>query len=116
MISPTKYVNIYNSDHVQSKCVRKLANNSKTSLYSIDFEEAGAIGGMKERVSWIPPAEQGANRPSAGGEIRIGSITLQVVPGDLIKERTDAIVNGTNNNLDFSMGSVSYFLPPVLEG
>ena len=90
-----------------SKCVRKLTNNFKTSPYSVDFEGAGAVGGTKEQVSWTPSA--GANRPSAGGEMHIGSITLQVVPGDLIKERTDAIVNGTNNNLDFSMGIVSYF-------
>ena len=39
-----------------------------------------------------------------GGEIKIGSITLQVVPGDITKERTDAIVNGTNQRLDITQG------------
>ena len=64
---------------------------------------------MKEPVTWTPPARQDASRSTEGGEIRIGSITLQVVPGDITQERTDAIVNGTNNNLDFSMGSVSLY-------
>ena len=61
---------------------------------------------MREQVTWTPSAGQNANRLSEGGEIRIGSITLQVVPGDIVQERTDAIVNGTNNDLDFSKGSV----------
>ena len=39
-----------------------------------------------------------------GGEIQIGSITLQVVPGDITQETTDAIVNGTNPRLDMTLG------------
>ena len=34
-----------------------------------------------------------------GGEIQIGSINLQVVSGDIIQEKTNAIVNGTNRYL-----------------
>ncbi len=52
---------------------------------------------------------------SGGGEIEIGKVFLQVVNGDITKETTDAIVNGTNNTLDFSIGmqtlSVSVMMP-----
>ena len=44
-----------------------------------------------------------------GGEIKIGSIRLQVVPGDITKEGTDAIVNGTNPDLDMSQGTVCHY-------
>ena len=43
-------------------------------------------------------------------EIQIGSITLQIVPGDITQETTDAIVNGTNPRLDFSSSEYSYAL------
>ena len=39
-----------------------------------------------------------------GGEIKISSILLQVVPGNIVNETTDAIVNGTSENLDLSKG------------
>lgn len=39
-----------------------------------------------------------------GGEIQIGSICLQVVSGDLTRETTEAIVNGTNSELDIKQG------------
>ena len=48
-----------------------------------------------------------------GGEIKIGSIRLQVVSGDITKEKTDAIVNGTNRHLDISSGKdleLNYFI------
>ena len=49
-----------------------------------------------------------------GGEIQIGTIRLQVVPGDITQETTDAIVNITNAQLRFSLGSyldhIPYFL------
>ena len=40
-----------------------------------------------------------------GGEIQIGSIRLQVVSGDITKEKTDAIVNGTNRQLEVWKGN-----------
>ena len=36
--------------------------------------------------------------------ISIGSINVDVVHGDLTKERTDAIVNSSSNTLDMSGG------------
>ena len=45
-----------------------------------------------------------------GAEIQIGSITLQVVPGDITQETTDAIVNGTNSRLDFTSSRYIIFL------
>ena len=39
--------------------------------------------------------------------ISIGSINVDVVHGDLTKERTDAIVNGSNNTLDLPGGVLS---------
>ena len=39
-----------------------------------------------------------------GGEIQIDNIMLQVVAGDITQEKTEAIVNGTNKDLDLTMG------------
>ena len=36
--------------------------------------------------------------------INIGSINVDVVHGDLTKERTDAIVNSSNSSLDLTQG------------
>ena len=41
---------------------------------------------------------------SGEGGIRIGSICLQVAQGDITQEKTDAIINGTNADLDISKG------------
>ncbi len=43
-------------------------------------------------------------RVGSGGEMKIGNVTLQVLPGDITTETTDAIVNSTNNRLDLSIG------------
>ena len=53
----------------------------------------------------MPPVSPGQHVSTGeGGEIKIGSIRLQVVSGDITKEKTDAIVNGTNRHLDTSSG------------
>ena len=60
----------------------------------------GAVGG--DRRDEFDVIRHTPYRPVAadeGGEIQIGSITLQVVSGDITHERTDAIVNGTNKYL-----------------
>ena len=41
-----------------------------------------------------------------GGEIKIGSILLQVGLGKIEKETTDLIVNGTSEKLDLSEGNL----------
>ncbi len=64
----------------------------------IDDPVEGAKGGVDMEDSMEVGPE------TSGDEIQIGSITLQVVSGDIIQEKTDAIVNGTNRDLDFSMG------------
>ena len=38
------------------------------------------------------------------GKVMIGEITFEVLEGDITKETSDCIVNGTNNNLDFRVG------------
>ena len=55
----------------------------------------GAVGGISL------PFDEFLSPPSIreGGEIQIGSIFLQVTPGDITEEATDAIVNGTNGGL-----------------
>ena len=62
-----------------------------------------ASGGVPKSFELVDPKDE----PKEGGEIQIGSIRLQVVPGDITKERTDAIVNGTNQSLDLSAGKMS---------
>ena len=75
----------------------------------------GAVGGIPEPLepmagnAFIEPIPARA-AGGGGGEIKIGSIRLQVVPGDITKERTDAIVNGTNPELDLSQGTVCHFI------
>ena len=44
-----------------------------------------------------------------GGEIKISSILLQVVLGNIVNETTDAIVNGTSEDLDLSQGISKFF-------
>ena len=44
-----------------------------------------------------------------GGEIKISSILLQVVLGNIVNETTDAIVNGTSEDLDLSQGISKLF-------
>ena len=61
----------------------------------------GAVGGIPE------PARAAEVKV---GEMKIGSIDLQVMPGDITKEGTDAIVNGTNPDLDMSQGTVCHFI------
>ena len=65
----------------------------------------GATGGIPEEIEEMPPVGSGLHVSTGeGGEIKIGSIRLQVVSGDITKEKTDAIVNGTNRHLDISSG------------
>ena len=45
-------------------------------------------------------------RGGAVDGISIGSVRLQVAQGDLTKEPTDAIVNGTDANLDITQGKL----------
>ena len=76
----------------------------------------GAVGGTPEPFgAFEPMARKTFTEPSpkrtaegGGGEIKIGPIRLQVVPGDITKERTDAIVNGTNPDLDMSQGTTCH--------
>ena len=70
------------------------------------YNQPGAVG-----------AGGGGGGGGGGGEITIGSIRLQVVPGDITKENTDAIVNGTNPQLDLTQGTYIphlLFYPPKL--
>ena len=76
----------------------------------------GAVGGIPEPFellepmagsAFVEPNSMGATG-GPGGEIKIGSIRLQVVPGDITKENTDAIVNGTNPDLDMTQGTACY--------
>ena len=75
----------------------------------------GAVGGIPEPLEPMAgntfiEALPARAAEGGGGEIKIGSIRLQVVPGDITKERTDAIVNGTNPELDMSQGTLCHFL------
>jgi len=49
----------------------------------------------------------------AGGRwiVKLGTITLSVKQGDITRESTDAIVNGSNAGLQLDIGNVIYLLP-----
>ena len=70
----------------------------------------GAVGGVPEPFEIVEPLAasfqnlRGSAATGEGGEIQIGNITLQVVSGDITRETTDAIVNGTNPTLDLTQG------------
>ena len=77
-------------------------SKSNSHIYIVLFladSTEGAVGGLPASFELV---EDEPNED--GGEIQIGSIRLQVVHGDITQETTDAIVNGTNPEMDVTRG------------